>query len=248
MLSEKVISYAGSMIAASGSCLSCAFSELIKKNNCPLYKAEDFACHEGGGLAASIKGENVFVGTSGFMHLMGVRVAHSVDAKNTVFCSIGGILAGAFNIEYRAARSVHKALQTLRHGKNEPIFAVRDFNISPLLIKECFNLKGFNFGFPSFAERYRISDQEIASRSSAAAVLARDGLDPLIELAERGKRLYSAARSSVLLSIVSSMIGIVLMFLLFQANAADSATSANLMLFMLAAVIPVWIMSFGLRR
>jgi hypothetical protein len=71
---ERVISYTGSLIVASGSGLSRIFGELLREYACPIYRIEDFAFYEGGGIGAAIKGNNVLVGTPAFMNLMGIRV------------------------------------------------------------------------------------------------------------------------------------------------------------------------------
>ena len=47
---ERVIGFAGSMIAASGSGLGPCFAELMEKNNCRMRQVEDFQWLSGGGL------------------------------------------------------------------------------------------------------------------------------------------------------------------------------------------------------
>lgn len=248
VFNEKVISYTGSIIAASGSGLTGAFSELMKSCGSTLHKVEDFDCHEGGGLQARIGGEQIFVGTSGFMHLMGVPVAHSVNLKNTVYTAISGVLVGVFTVEYRPLSSVQDALVLMLHNNENPLFAVRDFNISPLLIKQLFRLPTEGLDFPSFAERFHISGVDPDDDSQVAAILSREGLAPIAEASDRGRRLFRSSRLCVTLSVILSLLGAVIMFALCRVAAFESASAANLLIFMILSLAPVMLVSLDLRR
>ncbi|MBR2880496.1 MAG: hypothetical protein IKC02_07485, partial [Oscillospiraceae bacterium] len=114
---DKVISYTGSVIAASGSGLSGAFTELIKRNGYVLCRVENFTPHDGGGLTAVVNGENVMVGNAGFMNLMGIRVPQRLANRNTVFTAISGELSGLFDIDYKPLPSVQDALGVLLRSK-----------------------------------------------------------------------------------------------------------------------------------
>ena len=128
------------------------------------------------------------------------------------------------------------------------LFAIRDFNITPLMIQQRFRMPTDGFDFPSFSERYRISAAEPSEGSPPAAVLTREGLGPLAEASERGRRLYRASRISVFISLLGSLTGLVLMFLLCLNASFDSATAGNMMTFMFLWLVPVLVVSFGLRR
>jgi hypothetical protein len=95
-----------------------------------MQRVDDFEVREGG-VRALIRGEEVCVGSSGFMHLCGVRLPPKHNAKNAVFAAVGGSLVGIFSVQYKALHSVQDALVTLLHGRRSPIFAIRDFNVDP---------------------------------------------------------------------------------------------------------------------
>jgi len=176
-------------------------------------------------------------------------VPHSVAGRNIVYSAISGVVSGAFNIKYIATASVQDALATLLHSRGDPVFAVRDFNISPLLVKERFRMPAEKFDFPSFEERYRLSGVEPAENSPVVAVISREGLGPLAELSDRGRRLYRAGRAGVILSMFFTILGMILMALLFRAGSFETATSAYLFSYMFfTGVVPVLVLSFGLRR
>lgn len=246
---DKVISYAGSVVAFSGSGLSSAFTELMRRNGCSLHPVENFACHRGGGLTAIVRGEQVFVGNSSFMNLMGIRLPQSQMSQTSVFVAISGELVGVFSIRYTPTASVQDALVNLMRGRGaDPLFAIRDFNVTPYLIKQRFRMPTEGFEFPSFPERYRISGIAPDENSSPAAVLARKGLAPYVEAAQTGRDLYRGSRVCLLLSLICSVLGMLLMFFLCAAGAYDSASVGNILLFMLLWLVPVAAVTLGLRR
>lgn len=245
---DKVISYTGSVIAASGSGLAPCFSELIKRNGYSINRVENFRPHDGGGMLAMVNGESVYVGNAGFMNLMGIRVPQKLNTKNSVYTAINGALVGIFSINYKPVSSVQRALVLLLRSNREPVFALRDFNITPMMIKQKFNMPTDMFEFPSYTERYRISGAEPDANSRVAAVISREGMAPLVDVADRGKRLYSAVRMGTVLSAAGSVLGLVLMFLLCWLKAFDSATASNITVFMLLWLIPTVIFSWGLQR
>jgi hypothetical protein len=244
---DKVISYTGSLIAASGSALAPLFAELMRRHGCSLQRVDDFTVGEGG-IRAFIRGEEVAVGSSGFMHLCGVRLPQKLSAKNAVFTAIGGALVGVFSVSYSALPSVQDALVTLLHGRRSPLFAIRDFNVDPLLVRQKFKMATEGFEFPSFADRYRISAVAPDAESAVAAVLARDGLSPLVEIAERGLRVYRATRLCAVLTLVSACIGLLLLFLLCWKAAFESVTAGNVILYLSLWLVPVAVTVFGIRR
>ena len=245
---SKVIAYTGSLIACAGSGMAPVFTELMRTNGSVMQRVDDFACHEGGGLKGSIKGEQVLVGTAGYMHLMGVRLPQSLQVKNAVFTAVNGSLVGLFLMQYNPTGSVQSALVSLLQSRITPLFAIRDFNITPLLIRQKFRVPTDSFDFPSFVDRYRISDLEPPEGAAPAAVLAREGLGPLVEAAEGGRRLYTTALLGALLSAAGSIVGMLLMFFLCWTTAYDAASAGNLLSFLLLWLAPVAVLYWNIRR
>ena len=245
---DKVISYTGSVIAASGNGLAGPFADLIRRNGYTISRVENFQPHDGGGMTAMVGGEQVCVGNTAFMNLMGIRLPQKLSGKNSVFTAINGALVGIFTIDYKATGSVQDALVELLHSKLEPIFALRDFNITPSMIKNKFRMPTDAFKFPSYTERFRISGAQPEEHSRVAAVLARDGMGPLVEAAERGRRTHLAVRVSAWVSAVGSVFGAIIMFLLCWSGAFDSASAGNVAIFMLLWLIPMAAMIVGLER
>lgn len=241
MKPEKVVSLAGSMIAASGSALSPAFAELMKQGKGSLLRVENFRCHEGGGLIAMVDGVEVYCGSASFMHLMGVHLPDMFKIKNCVYVSEGDTICGMFQMEYTPVDSVREALYMLMRSDRHPVFAVRDFNITPQLLSVKYDIPTDGFDFPSFAQRYEISGAEPSEASKPAALVSREGLGAFVHLAEHAKGLYTRVRVSVMLSVMSTVIGMIVMFI-FSLTGQMTVTTA--LSFLLVWLIPVLIIGF----
>ena len=245
--SDKVIGYTGSLLSASGCALAGIFAELMKKNNCSMSKVEDFQYHEGGGIMAHINDEEVLIGSSSFMSLMGIRLPPGLTARNAVFTVINGSLAGIFTITYAPTASVKRALEILLRDYKFPIFAVRDFNINPMMIRQKFKVVTDDFEFPTYAERYRVSAVEHDEGSPIAAAATRHGLGTMVECTANARRLYIATRILVILSIVSAVLGIAFVMLLCRGGAPAPDLAAKVLIFMLLWLVPSFVISHSFR-
>ena len=245
---EKVISSTTTLLAASGSGVTGVFMELMERRKYAMGKPEEFRCHEGGGLSARMGGEQVLVGSAGFMNLMGIRLPQNMTVRNAICTAISGELVAVFNLEYTPVSSVQDALVTLLQGRTQPIFAIRDFNITPLMIRQLFRMPTDNFTFPTFRDRYRIAASAMTLDAPIAAVLSRGGMGPMVDAAEAGRRLYSACRVGTFISLAGTAIGLVIMFLLCRTGAFTTATAGNVLSYMLLWAVPVIILAFGQNR
>ena len=117
-----------------------------------------------------------------------------------------------------------------------------------MMIKKKFRMPTDIFEFPPYSERYRISGAEPDENSKIAAVISREGMGPLVDAADRGKRLYDVSRIGMIVSAVGSVFGVIMMFLLCWVGAFDSATASNALVFMLLWMMPTLVMSWGLQR
>jgi len=245
---EKVISYTGSVISASGCGLAPAFETMIRRNGYTLCRVEHFIPHDGGGLTAVVNGESVCIGGAAFMNLMGIRVPRKLSGKDSVYSAISGALVGIFTVSYRAGAGIREALSTLLESNLEPVFALRDFNITPVLIGGAFEMPADHFRFPSYSERFRISAGAFSPEGSMAAVLSRDGMVPLVEAADRGRKLYTGIRAGTLIAAVGSVFGLLMMFLLCWTGSFETASVGNMLLFMLLWLLPTLFIAWNLRR
>lgn len=243
MEASRVISFAASIISASGSSMVHPFSELMKKADGTLMTVEAFSVHESGGLTAMVDGETVYCGNPAFMRLMGVALPEKYVLNNGVYIAVAGIICGVFEMEYTASDAVKQALEELMSSSRHAVFAVRDFNITPSMLSVKFDMPTDGFDFPPYSERYTISASEPGEDSKPSALISREGLRPLVSLADHARALFGIVNLCVILSAASAIIGIVLMFILTLSAAASASTVLSYMLVWLVLTI---ILSFSI--
>ncbi len=241
MKPERIISFAGSIISASGSSMTAPFSELMRKAGGSLMPVEAFSVHESGGLTAMIDGEDVYCGNAAFMRLMGVALPEKYVLSNGVYVAAAGIICGVFEMEYTASDAVRDALSRLVASGRHAIFAVRDFNITPQMLSVKFDMPTDGFDFPPYSERYAISGAEPAEDSKPAALISREGLMPLVSLADHGKLLFGRIRLSVMLNALSAVIGMLVMFVISLSALPGVVTALS---YLLAWLLITVILSF----
>ena len=245
---QKVISAASSVVIASGSCLAPVFTQLLEKHHCRLIPVDQFSCGKTGGLTAMVDGEEVMVGGADFVNLRGIRLSEKLSKKETLFVVISGQLVGIIHIKYTPVKSVQNALLELLRARQDASFAVRDSNITPVMLHQKFKLSTDGFYFPSYTKRYAMSAAEPGEETHVAGVMARRGLGSVVRVASLGNRLYGVVRALVVLSIAAAALGVTAMFLLMAMGAFDAATVANMLLYQLLWLIPLVVMNLGLKR
>ena len=245
---KKAILYTASLIIRSDSGLSKVFSELLRSQNMAAREVDDFTCYEGGGIGGVIDGENVLVGSGGFMNLMGIRVPESVNTKNTVFTAVNDELAAVFTINYVPANSVQSALVSILNTRVNMLLAVRDFNVTPDMIQKKFKVSMEGVEYIPVEDSYRVSDAKTAEERGTSAILCREGLAPFSEVITRGRLLKLVTDINTVISIVGSAIGLILMFFLCWTSAFASASAGYAFIFMMALEICVLLMSQIARR
>lgn len=240
---ERIISFAGSIISASGSAMVHPFAELMRKAGGGLMPVEAFSVHESGGLTAMIDGEDVYCGNAAFMRLMGVVLPEKYVLNNGVYIAVAGVICGVFEMEYTASDAVKSALEELVGSDRHAIFAVRDFNITPSMLSVKFDMPTDGFDFPPYSERYAISGAEPSEASKPAALISREGLSALVSLADHGKMLFSRIRLSVMLSVVSAVVGMLVMFILSLSALPSVVTALS---YLLAWLLITVVLSFSI--
>lgn len=211
--SEKVISYAGTMLTAAGSSVSSCFADVMERNGCTMRQVEDFEYLSGGGMRGIIDGDHVLCGSTDLMRLMNVRIPYRLVDKCSVLLAINGVLYGIFNMKYTGQPQVRYALTSLMRSNRHPIFAIRDFNVTPDMIHNTFDVATDGYDFPPYVERFAISDAAPSEDSKVAAVVCREGLAPLTHMADTGRSMYMAVRINLMVTALSVAFTLLTVFL-----------------------------------
>ena len=233
---EKVIAYAGTLVAASGSSIGGCFAKLMEENHCSPRQVENFEFLPGGGLKGIIEGHVVLCGGTELMRLMNVRIPYRLTDKTSVLLAIDGILYGIFSLNYTPLPQVRRALVELVRSGRHPVFAVRDFNVNPEMLHNTFDLATDGYDFPPYVERFAMSEPSQGS-SKIAAVICCEGLGPLTEVADVGRSTYLAVRVNLAVAGLAAVLGSIIVFL--KLLTAGSVTIGFLLLLLLAWSVPM---------
>lgn len=239
---EKALRYTASLVIASNSGLTKLFSEHIYKQGMTLARVEDFACYEGG-IGGTIRGERVIAGSAAFMNLMGIRIPTSLNMKNAIFTAVGKKLIAVFAVNYVPVKSVQNALVSVLRYRVKLFFAVRDFNITPVMLEQKYKVPVDDVEYIPIKDSYDISDATKHEAKRVSAILTREGLGPFVEAITGGRRLRTTSLVATIFSLISAVFGMLLMFMICWTGAYGAASAGNLLLYMLAMFFVVLVIS-----
>ncbi len=228
---DKAIRYAASLIIASRSVLASLFTQLLNKQGLTKLNVEDFQCYEGG-IGGTIKGERIVTGSAALMNLQGIRVPPSLNMKNGVFTAVGKKLIAVFTIDYVPVKSVQNALVSVLRYHVKLLFSVRDFNITPVMLEQKFKVPVDDVEYIPIADSYDLSDDSKLDTKRTAAVLTREGMTPYVEAIIGGRRLRFTALVATILTILSAVGGMIIMYSICMTGAFSAGSAPNLLLYM----------------
>ena len=231
---EQIISYTGSMILASGSGLSRAFSELMRQYAAPTRRTDDFQYDADGGFSAAIAQDRVYIGTGAYMSLKGIQIPANIDVNGAIYTAVNGKLCALFIVEYSPSDSVRSALLSLNRSRLRPVYAIRDFDITPAMIKSKFRLSGNDITFPPAEDRFRLSvDGDPDESEPPAAIMTREGLNHYLEVIRCGRRMIKAVGRSAAMTLIGSALAIGIIALASARGAFTNISAWNLIVFQL---------------
>lgn len=234
---EKAVAYTATLMRVLNCGLTRPFHDLLRTQGAFYREVSGVRPHEGG-MSGIIRNQEVLVGTASFMHLMKVPMPQGLNVKNAVFCSISGQLAGMFLLEYRMSTEVNPSLSALMRADVTPILATRDFNLIPALLGQKFRLPVDKMEFPPVERRLELSKPDQEHDDIPIALLCREGLTAFSDAVVGARRLRSAARVSLLFSILSAVIGVALTFYLTAVGAYTTLTPMVFLVFMVLWLVP----------
>lgn len=235
---ERVTACTASMIQESGSGLTKLFSDLIHIQGGFFRRVDSMHYHEAGGLVATIRGEQVMIGSAGFMTVMHIPLQEGEYVKEAIFCAINGQLQAIFSLKYDQPRKVRTALQALIRSGVKPVLVTRDFNITPAMLHRRFQLPVNRMEYPEIKRRYELSAPGQSHNPVLGALVRRDGLGPFTDAIIGARRLRLVVRLNIILSLLASVVGLVLAFYLTFIGAFLSLSSMNMLLFLLLWLVP----------
>ncbi len=184
-----------------------------------------------------IHGETVLVGTPAFMRHMAVRLPVSLPGKTVVCLAVDGELTAVFSVKYNTNEPVESALRALGRNGLQLTLAVRDGNITPKLLKTRFGADG-SAHWPELSERLALSDPE-REMDAPNGLLYREGLYPFVDMVAGSRRLCQTVRLGTLLTMLSSVFGVLVGFYLTFTASYAVLTPVLLLTYLLLWVAPM---------
>ena len=200
----------------------------------PTRRTDDFQYDADGGFSAGIAQDRIYLGTSAYMSLKGIQVPANIDVNGAIYTAVNGKLCGLFVIEYTPSDSVRAALMSLNCSRLRPIFAIRDFGITPAMIKSKFRLTGDEVTFPPVEDRFRLSvDGDPDEAEPPAAIMTREGLNHYFEVVRCGRRMIKAVRRSTAMTLIGSVLAMAIIVIASARGAFVNISAWNLIVFQL---------------
>ena len=245
--SKRIVSYAGSLLVASGSELAPLFREFLEQNDLEILDVQDFHTLEGGGLSATIRGDEVYCGSESYVKLRGVHLPKNLASPDNIYVSINGVICAIFTMSYKADKNVQKGLNLLLKYQMNPIFAMRDFMITPRMLHDVFKVHAERFNYASSSRQFEIANASRGEKSKPAAILDGGNLYTYTRLVVVCHKLYSLVKLCCALSLISSIIGMLMMFLMCAMGAIASATAGNLLIYMAVWLVVELLLTHTMR-
>ena len=236
---DEVVAYCTSLIVANGSGLAPLFDQVLTSRNGYHYDCQDLQCHENGGLSGVVEGEQVLVGSMGFLKEMGVEIPGGMRVNQAVCVAIEGELAGLFALNYENTRSAMVGMSGLSSLRGaHPIFVSGDFLLSKNFLCSRFGLKPRRLHFPDAETRAQLQQRQPDEEKSAAMLVTREGLASFAVGIVGAKALKKACVAGVVVHMIGGILGLAIMALLTLMGRMDLLAPMNLFLYQLVWMIP----------
>jgi cation transport ATPase len=235
---EKLTGCTASMLRSAGSGLYHIFDSELRRQGGFYRRVDDLQCYEAGGLSADIREEQVLVGTSGFMTVMGIVLESGLKVKKAVYCVINRRLQGVFFLNYEMSHYAKSAMSALVRGGVRPVLVTRDFNVIPSMLQNTFDLPVEEMEYPPIQRRRELSEPGQPHNVVLGALVTREGMGAYSDAVIGGRRLYTVVRINAILAVVASVVGLLMSFLLTMFLAFDSLSPLTMMIFLLLWAVP----------
>ncbi len=235
---EKLTACTASMLRGAGSGLYHLFDAELRRQGGLYRRVDDLEYYEAGGLTADIRGEQVLIGTSGFLNVMNIKLENGMKLRRTVYCVINKKLAGFFSLDYEMSHYSKAAVRALVKGGVRPVLVTRDFNVIPSMLQNLHDLPVDQMEFPPIERRWELSEPGKPHNPVLGALLTREGMGSYSDAVLGGRRLCAVVRLNAWIAVLASLVGVVLSFYLTWSLAFASLTPLTMLGFLLLWAVP----------
>ena len=240
---ERVVASAAGALSEVGGGLGYAFADFAKQQYIFVPTPSRVEYYDNGGISAKIGQNSVLCGTASFLMRMGIHVSEGRTIKSGVFVAINSAFAGVFALKYTAQPQSYSAFRVLRVGHIRPVLAVKDFNVTPLMVEDKFDLRPGRTDFPDMEERVRLNRGDGKGRAQPLALLSRGTMLSFCECVTAAHRLCRAQRFNTICSVTAAVVGVLLMYFLSSTGNLAAGGPVNVFFYLLLWFIPVLLQS-----
>ncbi|MDR2502499.1 MAG: hypothetical protein LBC78_04545, partial [Oscillospiraceae bacterium] len=231
------VRYTASLLLLTGGVLSDTFAELVKRNNIPKSEVADFRRYNEGGVGGRIDGLNVMTGSSALMKLYNVRIPDKMLHRDAVYTAVNGRLFAVFPLEYKPRESTKHSLLSLVRLRVLCYLSVRDFNITPKMMNQKFNIAQDAMEFFPVADTYALGDEARDGAGRVAAILGRPGIESAAQVVYHAHTLRRNCSILMATAMCASVIGTALLSALSVIGTAGVIRAGLLLAFMLLSAL-----------
>ena len=236
---EDTIAYACALAKEAKNGLSPVFAQLLKSRNGKDFDPVNFRYYENGGIGGEVNGEPVLLGTQSFLQDMGVEIPEGTMVSQAVYCSIDGTFSAVFAITYNRMKSSAGGLVTIcGYRKLYPVLLSKDFMLTAPFLKSKFGIKTKRFTFPTLEERDALAAVQADPEAQVLALTTQDSLAASAYAVTGARALRTACKAGMVIHIISSILGMLIMFALAYLGSVELLTPVNILLYQLVWMAP----------
>lgn len=239
---DKVLACAAAVADAAGLELGRVLTDATRERYGVTLSARNVQEVEGG-LMGEIGTSHVILGTAALMVKLGIRIPSGQGEQVCSYLVVDNTLAGVLTLRYQPTKHTYRAMRMMRRMHMNAVLAVRDFNISPAMVEEEFDLRRGFADQPDPAGVARLLDPKYAEGDAPAAILTREGAGAFVQVLRCADKLAGAVRSALTLGAFAGVCGMLIVAYLVAQNAVDALPVLHLLLYLLIWYLPVFIIT-----
>lgn len=239
---DKVLACAAAVADAAGLELGRVLTDATRERYGVTLSARNVQEVEGG-LTGDIGTSHVILGTAALMVKLGIRIPSGQGEQVCSYLVVDNTLAGVLTLRYQPTKHTYRAMRMMRRMHMNAVLAVRDFNISPAMVEEEFDLRRGFADQPDPAGVARLLDPMYAEGDAPAAILTREGAGAFVQVLRCADKLAGAVRSALTLGAFAGVCGMLIVAYLVAQNAVDALPVLHLLLYLLIWYLPVFIIT-----
>jgi len=222
-----------------GGGLAKAFENYVRSIYVTAKPAADVKFYDTGGVSGMVGGNLIMAGTASFIMRQGMRIGESLSQKDAVYIAVNQTYAGMITLSYHPQAQIATAFRLLKREKIKSILALKDFNLNTLVVEESFKLKFEDVEYPELPDRLNLADSQRLHSDNTLAWLSRESMLSFAEALHYSARLRQASLFNLICGIISSVLGILIMFFLTRSAEPAAATPLNALIYQMLWTAPL---------